>query len=288
MSYLVFALGLLLAIFGAAAISFGYGIIDVERGWANVISGAVALSGGIVTIALAMILHSLSGLRPLLKAERARAAAVDAPAEALAPIVAQAGPLAIQPSLGDAPGVEDPAALIAAQPAQAATSLAALRPSLLRQPRLRSPLLRPPPPSRAGGQKRLRAPGRRSKISVGSSHRRSNARRRSAAPRARRPRRRKPKRRRRNRYPHRGAGRGLPLACRARLTLKTSHRSISAPPRPRPRSAPVAEQATERAVPQPAAESARLPQRGQGRPQRQTAGDPAGPRRRQVQCHRPL
>ncbi len=86
MSYLVFALGLLLAIFGAAAISFGYGIIDVERGWANVISGAVALSGGIVTIALAMILHSLSGLRPLLKAERARAAAVDAPAEARRPL----------------------------------------------------------------------------------------------------------------------------------------------------------------------------------------------------------
>ncbi len=72
MSYLVFALGLLLAICGAASISFGYGIIDVERGWASVIGGAAALSGGIVTIALAMILHSLSGLRALLKAESAR------------------------------------------------------------------------------------------------------------------------------------------------------------------------------------------------------------------------
>lgn len=70
MSYLVFAVGLLLAIFGAASISFGYGIIDVERGWASVIAGAVALSGGIVTVALGMILYSLSGLRALLRAER--------------------------------------------------------------------------------------------------------------------------------------------------------------------------------------------------------------------------
>jgi hypothetical protein len=70
MSYLVLALGLLLAICGAASISIGYEIINVERGWASVIGGAAALSGGIVTIALGMILHALSGLRALLKAER--------------------------------------------------------------------------------------------------------------------------------------------------------------------------------------------------------------------------
>jgi hypothetical protein len=66
-SYLVFALGVLLSLCGAFAISAGYGIIQVERGWAGVIAGATALSGGIVTIALGFILHSLSGFHALLK-----------------------------------------------------------------------------------------------------------------------------------------------------------------------------------------------------------------------------
>ncbi|MFZ0496166.1 MAG: hypothetical protein WBD78_13990 [Methylocella sp.] len=67
MSYLVLALGTLLSLCGAYAIYAGYGIIEVERGWAGVISGATALSGGIVTIALGFILHSLSGLHALVK-----------------------------------------------------------------------------------------------------------------------------------------------------------------------------------------------------------------------------
>jgi hypothetical protein len=65
MSYLVLALGVLLSLCGAFAISAGYGIIQVERGWAGVIAGATALSGGIVTIALGFILHRLSGLHTL-------------------------------------------------------------------------------------------------------------------------------------------------------------------------------------------------------------------------------
>ena len=67
MSYLVVALGALLSLCGAFAIYAGYGIILVERGWAGVIAGATLLSGGIVTIALGFILHSLSGLHALLK-----------------------------------------------------------------------------------------------------------------------------------------------------------------------------------------------------------------------------
>jgi hypothetical protein len=67
MSYLVLALGALLSLCGAFAISAGYGIIQVERGWAGVIAGATALSCGIVTIALGLILHSLSSLHALLK-----------------------------------------------------------------------------------------------------------------------------------------------------------------------------------------------------------------------------
>jgi hypothetical protein len=68
MSYFVLALGVLLSLCGAFAIFAGYGIIQVERGWAGVIAGATALSGGIVTIALGFILHSLSGLHALHKA----------------------------------------------------------------------------------------------------------------------------------------------------------------------------------------------------------------------------
>lgn len=70
MSYLIFSLGLLLSLCGAASIYFGYGVINVERGWAGVIAGATALSCGIVTIALACILRSLARLQTFLKAEK--------------------------------------------------------------------------------------------------------------------------------------------------------------------------------------------------------------------------
>jgi hypothetical protein len=70
MSYLVFAFGLALSIGGAFAIYFGYGIIAVERGWASVIAGAAALSGGVVTMALGLILDSLSRLRIVLESEQ--------------------------------------------------------------------------------------------------------------------------------------------------------------------------------------------------------------------------
>lgn len=75
MSYLIFSLGLLLSLCGAASIYFGYGVINVERGWAGVIAGATALSCGIVTIALACILRSLARLQTFLKAEKGARAA---------------------------------------------------------------------------------------------------------------------------------------------------------------------------------------------------------------------
>jgi hypothetical protein len=69
MSYTVFALGALLSLCGALAIHAGYGIIQVERGWAEVISGSIAFSCGIVTIALGCILYRLTSLQALLKAK---------------------------------------------------------------------------------------------------------------------------------------------------------------------------------------------------------------------------
>lgn len=74
MSYLVLALGGLLALGGAVALFTSYGIILDERGWAGVISGTSALASGIVTIALGLILHRLSGLYALLAGKNGRLA----------------------------------------------------------------------------------------------------------------------------------------------------------------------------------------------------------------------
>ncbi len=68
MSYLVLAMGAFLSLCGALALYAGYGIIQVERGWATFIAGSVAFSCGIVTLALGLILHRLSSLFAPLKA----------------------------------------------------------------------------------------------------------------------------------------------------------------------------------------------------------------------------
>jgi len=67
MSYLVLALGFFLSLCGAIAIVAGYGIIQVERGWATFIAGSMAFSCGIVTLALGFLLQKLSGVHDLLK-----------------------------------------------------------------------------------------------------------------------------------------------------------------------------------------------------------------------------
>ena len=43
----------------------GSNIIEVERGWASVISGTTALTGGVITLGLAGIVKSLEDLRRL-------------------------------------------------------------------------------------------------------------------------------------------------------------------------------------------------------------------------------
>lgn len=68
MSYLVLGLGVFLSLVGAIAFYTGYGIIEVERGWASVIAGSVAFSCGIVTVALGLILHRLARLPAFLNA----------------------------------------------------------------------------------------------------------------------------------------------------------------------------------------------------------------------------
>lgn len=63
MKHALLVFGVLLVIAGAAAIYSGYDIIEIERGWASVIAGTTALTGGAITIALAWILRSLEELR---------------------------------------------------------------------------------------------------------------------------------------------------------------------------------------------------------------------------------
>jgi len=47
---------------GAASVAYGYGIILNERGWTMVISGAVALSGGLVLFGIAVVAGRIRGI----------------------------------------------------------------------------------------------------------------------------------------------------------------------------------------------------------------------------------
>ncbi len=68
MNYVIVVLGILLAAAGCLSIYDGYEIIQVERGWTEVIAGSTALTGGIVTIALWSILRRLQRLTDLYEA----------------------------------------------------------------------------------------------------------------------------------------------------------------------------------------------------------------------------
>jgi hypothetical protein len=68
MKYALFALGLLLLFIGAYAVYFGYGIIEVERGWASVIAGTTAFVGGLLILGVAWIIQTLEQIRAVLRA----------------------------------------------------------------------------------------------------------------------------------------------------------------------------------------------------------------------------
>lgn len=83
MSYATFIVGLLAAAFGAYAMNFGWGIVAVERGWASLIAGAALLSGGLVVMALALVMAQVARLRAALVETRAPAGAAQEEAERL-------------------------------------------------------------------------------------------------------------------------------------------------------------------------------------------------------------
>ncbi len=59
MTWLVFALGLLLMVLGSAFLYNGFGLIEIERGAAQVSAGASLLAGGVVTLGFSVILMQM-------------------------------------------------------------------------------------------------------------------------------------------------------------------------------------------------------------------------------------
>lgn len=74
----VFAVGLLLALFGLYGMWVGWDQILLERGWSQFIGGATAVSGGVVTMALGRVIDALGELADLLGAKASRAAGSEA------------------------------------------------------------------------------------------------------------------------------------------------------------------------------------------------------------------
>jgi len=99
----VFGLGAALVTWGFAAMFEGWDKIQIERGWSLFISGSVALSGGVVTLAIAAALsrldHALLALAPRVAPAAAEAPANPAPAPvppSMAPPTAMAPPLGFE------------------------------------------------------------------------------------------------------------------------------------------------------------------------------------------------
>ncbi len=114
MKYALLVLGSLLIVVGGYFLFTGSHIVASERGWSSVIAGTTALTGGIITLALAGVVKGLEDLKQLLANTALRPeAAIGLAAEEPATLEL-AIEMLIAPNLGPAPaGVE------AAPPAEA-------------------------------------------------------------------------------------------------------------------------------------------------------------------------
>ncbi len=104
MKYALLVLGILLVVTGGYFLFTGSNIVESERGWSSVIAGTTALTGGIITLALAGVVKGLEDLKQLLASaavqpEAAIAFATEAPAAAME----AAMEMLIAPNLGPAP-----------------------------------------------------------------------------------------------------------------------------------------------------------------------------------------
>lgn len=66
MAWVILGLGLALCVSGAAALWSGVSYMPVEWGWSQIIAGATAVSGGVVTIGLAAVVYRLGALQSAL------------------------------------------------------------------------------------------------------------------------------------------------------------------------------------------------------------------------------
>jgi len=98
MNYVVLGIGALLTAAGALSIYSGYDIIQVERGWTEVIAGTTAVSGGIITISLALILGRLQTLCSLYEASPLRLADAHKP-DVEPPLTLSPFPLTASPDM---------------------------------------------------------------------------------------------------------------------------------------------------------------------------------------------
>jgi hypothetical protein len=78
----VFALALILIVGGAWGIWRGSDYIQLERGWASVISGSVAATGGVLALAIGFVLRRLDALHKALRAVGAVSTDMERPLEA--------------------------------------------------------------------------------------------------------------------------------------------------------------------------------------------------------------
>jgi hypothetical protein len=101
----VFALALILIVGGTWGIWRGSDYIQLERGWASVISGSVAATGGVLALAIGFVLRRLDALHKALRAVAPGSDHVGRPLEA--PVGAP--PVEPMP-LGLAPAAHEPAA----------------------------------------------------------------------------------------------------------------------------------------------------------------------------------
>jgi hypothetical protein len=69
MKSLIIAVGALMALFGVAAVWQGWDIVQIERGWASVISGSMVFAGGVITMALGFLIRAVDALRTSLTAQ---------------------------------------------------------------------------------------------------------------------------------------------------------------------------------------------------------------------------
>ncbi|MEA2831990.1 MAG: hypothetical protein QOG66_192 [Methylobacteriaceae bacterium] len=103
----VFALALTLIVGGAWGIWRGSDYIQLERGWASVISGSVAATGGVLALAIGFVLRRLDALHKALRAVGAVSTDMERPLEA--PVaVAPVEPMPL--GLAPAPVAHEPVA----------------------------------------------------------------------------------------------------------------------------------------------------------------------------------